>query len=66
MIPEIVKHLKGGKQKLSYMKYLVKHVIRAVGIVNRHDLVVQNWSPGKMMDLYLGVRYFFAFFLLVQ
>ena len=43
------------------MKYLVKQVIRAAGIANRHDLVVQNWSPRKVMDLYLGVRNFFAF-----
>ena len=50
-----VKHVKGGKQKLSNMKYLVKHVIRAAGIVNRHDLVVQNWSPRKVVYLYLGV-----------
>ena len=56
-----VKHLKGGKQKISNMKSLVKQVIRAAGIVNRHDLVVQNWSPRKVMDLYLGVRHFFAF-----
>ena len=37
-----VKHVKGGKQKLSNMKYLVKQVRRSAGIVNRHDLVVQN------------------------
>ena len=37
-----VKHLKGEKQKISNMKSLVKQVIRAAGIVNRHDLVVQN------------------------
>ena len=43
------------------MKYLVKQVIRAAGITNRHDLVVQNWSPRKVMDLYLGVSHFFAF-----
>ena len=43
------------------MKYLVKHIIRAAGIVNRHDLVVRNWSPRKVMDLYLGVRHLFSF-----
>ena len=56
-----VKHVKGGKQMLTNMKSLVKQVIRAVGIANRHDLVVRNWSPRKVMDLYLGVRHFFAF-----
>ena len=43
------------------MKYLVKQLISAEGIVNRHDLVVQNWSPRKLIDLYMGVRHFFAF-----
>ena len=61
MRAEYVNHIKGGKQKLSNMKSLVKHAIRSAGIMNRHDLVVQNWSPRKVMDLYLGVRYFFAF-----
>ena len=56
-----VKHVKGGKQKLSNMKYLVKHVIRAAGFANRHDLVVRNWYPRKTMGLYWGVRNFFAF-----
>ena len=54
-------HVKGGKQKLSNMKSLVKQVLRAAGIANRHDLVVRNWSPQKVMDLYLGVRHFFDF-----
>ena len=56
-----VKHVKGGKQKLSNMKSLVKQVIRAMGIANRHDLVVRNWFPRKVMDLYMGVRHFFDF-----
>ena len=37
-----VKHPNREKQEISNMKYLVKQVIRAVGIVNRHDLVLQN------------------------
>ena len=56
-----VKHVKVGNKKLSNIKYLVKEVIIAAGIVNRHDLVVQNWSPRKVMDLYLGVMYLFDF-----
>ena len=55
------KHVKGGNQKLSSMKSLVKQVIRAAGIANRHDLVVRNWSPRKVMDSYLGVRHLFDF-----
>ena len=54
-------HVKGGKQKLSNMKSLVKQVIRAAGIANRHNLVVRNWSPWKVMDLYLGIRHLFDF-----
>ena len=56
-----VMHVKGGKQNLSNMKYLVKQVLRAAGIANINDLVVQNWFPRKVMDLYLGVRHFFDF-----
>ena len=56
-----VMRLKGGKQKLSNMKSLVKHVIRAASIANRCDLVVRSWSPGKVLDLYRGVKHFFAF-----
>ena len=37
-----VKHKKGGKQKLSNMKSLVKQVIRAAGVTDRRDLVVRN------------------------
>ena len=56
-----VMHIKGGKQKLSNMKYMVKQVIRAAGIANKHDLVVLNCSPMEVMELYLGVSYFFDF-----
>ena len=56
-----VMHVKGGKKNLSNMKYLVKQVLRAAGIANINDLVVQNWFPRKVMDLYLGVRHFFDF-----
>ena len=56
-----VKHIKGGKQKISNMKYLVKQLIRAAGIVNRHDFVIRNCSPSNVLVLYLGVRNFFAF-----
>ena len=59
--PKDVKHPNGGKQKLSNMKYFLKRVIRAEGVVNRHNLVVRNWSPRKVMNLYLGVRHFFSF-----
>ena len=35
-----VMHIKGGKQKLSNMKSLVKQILRAAGIANIHALVV--------------------------
>ena len=56
-----VKHVMGGKQKLSNMIYLVKKVIRDAWIVNIYDLVVRNWFPRKVMDSYMGVRHLFAF-----
>ena len=56
-----MKQVKGGKQKLSNKKTLVKHVIKAAVISNRNDLVVNFWSPRKLMDLYGWVRNFFAF-----
>ena len=54
-------HVKGVKKMWSDMKSMVKQVIRAAGIVNRHDVVVRNWSPRKVMHLYLGVRHVFDF-----
>ena len=53
-----VKQVKGVKQKLSNMKTLVKHVMRAAVISNWNDLVV-NWCyPRKAMELYENVIYF--------
>ena len=56
-----VMHVKGGKQNLSNIKYLVKQVLRATGIANINYLVVQDCSPSKVMYLYLGVRHFIDF-----
>ena len=50
-------HVKVGKKKLPNIKSLVKKVIRVAWIVKRHALVVRNWYPRKVMDLYLGVRH---------
>ena len=55
------KQVKGGKQKLSNMKTLVKHLMREAVIMNMNDLVVTFCSPRKVMELYVGVRHFFAF-----
>ena len=35
--------------------------MRAVIIANRNDLFVTCWYPRNVMDLYVGVRHFFAF-----
>ena len=56
-----MKQVKGEKKKLSNMKTLVKHVMRAAVISNQNDLVVNCWSPRRVMDLYWGVRHFFYF-----
>ena len=42
------------------MNTLVKHFMRAAVIANLNDLVVNWWSARKVMDLYMGVRHFFA------
>ena len=56
-----VKHIKGGEQKLSNMKDLVHDVVRAARMGNTNDLIVHDWSPRKVLDLYLGVKHFFSF-----
>ena len=56
-----VNQVKGGKQKLSNMKTFVKNVMREAVIENRNDLVVNCWSPRKVVDLYGGVKHLFAF-----
>ena len=43
------------------MNILVKHVMRAAVIKNWNDLVVNCWSPRKVIDLYGGVRHLLAF-----
>ena len=56
-----MKQLNGGKQKLSNMKTLVKHVLIAAVIANWNDLVVDYWYPRNVIDLYVGVIYFLDF-----
>ena len=56
-----VKQVKCGKKKLSNMKTLVKHVMRAGVISNGNDLVVNWWSLRTAMNLYRGVRHLFYF-----
>ena len=57
-----VKDVKGGKQALSNMKYLVKYVIRDTVIGNCLELHRRgNWTVQNVNDLYMGVKHFFAF-----
>ena len=56
-----VRHLKEEKQKVSNMKYLVKHVLRAAVFVNDPELEVRFWTPKHVIDLYDGVKHIFAF-----
>ena len=53
--------MKGGIQKLSTMKKLVKTVDKGVRIVNLHHLLVQNWTSRHVLDLYNAVKNLFAF-----
>ena len=56
-----VKHIKGGKQKISNMKNVVKHVERAATLVNLQHLVVHEYTPRAVLDLYNGIKHMFAF-----
>ena len=60
-----VKHIKGGKQKISNMRRLVSHVLRAaVDLTGMSNLVVQEWNVRKVLDLYNAVKHMFQFPLL--
>ena len=52
---------KGGIQKLSMMKKLVKTVEKGVRIVNLPHLLVQNWTLRYVLDLYNAVKHLFVF-----
>ena len=56
-----IREMKGGIQKLSMMKKLVKHVVKVVRIVNLPHPLVQNWISINVLDLYNAVKHLFAF-----
>ena len=56
-----VKELKGGKQKLSNMRCLVRHVERGAAIVNLRHLVKKKWETRDVLDLYHAVKHLFEF-----
>ena len=53
--------MKGGKQKLSNMRSLVKHVERAARMANVEHLILRRWEPRGVLDLYGAVKHFFSF-----
>lgn len=56
-----VKSMKGGANQLSMMRYLMRHVERAAGVVNLPHLIVRKWTPRNSIDLYNAVKHMFAF-----
>ena len=56
-----VKEVKFGKQKLSNMRCLVRHVERGARIVNLAHLIVKKWEVRDVLDLYHAVRHLFEF-----
>ena len=56
-----MRYMKGGIQKLSMMKKLVKNVEKGVWIVNLTHLLVKNWTSIHVFDLYNAVKHLFAF-----
>jgi len=56
-----VKGMKGGKQKISNMRCLVRHVERAAGLANVEHLIMNRWDQRGVLDLYGAVKHFFEF-----
>ena len=61
-----MREMKGGIQKLSMVKKLVKNVDKGVRIVNLPHLPVQNWSSRHVLDLYNVIKHFLNFLLLIK
>ena len=61
-----MREMKGGIQKLSTMKKLVKNVEKGVRIVNLPHLLVQNWTSIHVLDLYNAVKFFLHLLILTK
>ena len=61
-----MREMKGGIQKLSTMKKLVKNVEKGVRIVNLPHIIVQNWTSRHVLDLYNAFNFFLNFLLLTK
>ena len=53
--------VKGGKQKLSNMRCLVRHVERAARMVNMPHLILKKWDARGVLDLHNATKHVFAF-----
>ena len=51
-----MREMKGGINKLSVMKILIKNVEKGVRIVNLPHLLVINWTSIHFLDLYNDVK----------
>ena len=56
-----VKDVRGGKQKISNMRSLVRHVERAARFANLSHLVKKKWEVRDVLDLYSAVKHLFEF-----
>ena len=56
-----VKDVKGGKQKLSNMRCLIRHVERGARMVGMGHLIMKKWDTRGVIDLYRATKHLFAF-----
>ena len=61
-----VRDVKGGKQKISNMRCLVRHVERGARLAGMGHLILKKWDTRGVLDLYHATRHFFAFPTLVN
>ena len=53
--------VKGGKQKLTNMRCLVRHVERGARMVGMGHLIMKKWDTRGVLDLYHATRHLFEF-----
>jgi len=55
-----LREMKGGSQTLLMVKKLVIHVESGIRMVHLTHLLVQNWTPRHVLDLYNAVKHLFS------
>ena len=55
------RHLKGVKQKLSNIKYMVRHILREANISNHTEFVAGFWTLKRVINLCYSVNSMFSF-----